>query len=427
LGASPSERRGGRRAAKVVAAVIVAAVAAVSLTRTGRYLVRAGVAEAGILARSRAITAMIDDSTTEAATRQQLRLVLAARRFAADSLGLRVGGSFTRYSRLAHDTLVLVLSGAYRDRLQAITWWYPIVGEVPYKGYFDFGAAVRAETELRGLGFDVDLRPSPAFSTLGWFSDPLESTTLREDSLDLANTVIHEVTHNTYYGAGQVAFNESFANFTGARGAAAFFRARGDSAAAREVEMRWADEKALGRFWSWTYAALDSAFRAHPGNDTAARDARLAARDSVFRLVRDSLTTSLPLRLHTIPAAALARARLDNAVLLARRVYLTDLDDFDAVYERSGGDLGRAISEIIQLARGDPRDPFGALRRAVRMAAGTAIERSGPERREETTANGKSIADARPLRDLYCACACRPYRNYRRRLEAGARDSGLPD
>ena len=349
--------------------MIAAAVAAVSLSPTGRYLVRAGVAEAGILARSRSIIAMIDDSTTTAATRQQFRLVIAARGFAADSLGLRVGGSFTRYSQLAHDTLVLVLSGAYRDRLQAITWWYPIVGEVPYKGYFDFGAAVRAATELRGLGFDVDLRPSPAFSTLGWFSDPLVSTTLREDTLDLANTVIHEVTHNTYYGAGQVAFNESFANFAGSRGAAAFFRARGDTAAVRELEMRWADEKTLGRFWSWTYAMLDSAFRAHPGDDTATRQTRLAARDSVFQLVRDSLTTVLPLRIHTIPAAALARARLDNAALLARRIYMTDLGNFDAVYERSGGDLRRAIAQIIQLARDNPGDPFGALRRSVGTAA----------------------------------------------------------
>ncbi len=358
-------RRRGRRVVLVATLVVLGVGAGVALNPSARYLARAAWAEAGILARRRDITAMLADSATPTRTREQLRLVLAARVFARDSLGLRVGRSFAMYSPLARDTLVLVLSGAFRDRLRAITWWYPIVGDVPYKGYFDFRAAQRAKDALETLGFDAELRPSPAFSTLGWFSDPLVSTTLREDSLDLANTVIHELTHNTYYGAGQVAFNESFANFVGARGAAAFYRFRGDTAAAQEVELRWADEKTLGRFWSWTYATLDSAFRAHPGEDPIARDARLAARDSVFRQVRDSLTTSLPLRLRTIPPAALARARLDNAALLARRVYLSGLDDFDAVYERSGGDLRRAIVAIIKSARENPRDPFGALRKEV--------------------------------------------------------------
>lgn len=362
---SSGPRRRGRPLLLVAVIAVVGVALGLTVNPTGRYLARAAWAEAGILFRSRSITAMLADQSTPAHTREQLRLVLAARAFARDSLGLHVGRSFATYSQLTHDTLVLVLAGAYRDRLQPVTWWYPIVGDVPYKGYFDFPAAKRAADALEAQGFDAELRASPAFSTLGWFSDPLVSSTLREDSLDLANTVIHELTHNTYYGASQVVFNESFANFTGARGAAALFRARGDTAAAQEVDARWADEKTLGRFWSWTYATLDSAFRAHPGDDTAARGARLGARDSIFHSVRDSLTTSLPLRLHTIPAAALARVRLDNAALLARRVYLTDLDDFDTIYERSGRNLPRAIAEIIRLARENPRDPFGALRKLV--------------------------------------------------------------
>jgi predicted aminopeptidase len=348
-----------------VALAIIAIVAAT--TQTGRYLARAGWAELGILVRSRSISAMIEDPKTMEATRQKLRLVLSARDFARDSLHLRVGDSFTRYTRLTHDTLVLVLSGAYRDRLEAVTWWYPIVGDVPYKGYFDPMEAQRAETALSDQGFDVTLRPSPAFSTLGWFSDPLISTSLREDSVDLVNTVIHEVTHNTYYGSGQVVFNESFANFVGYRGAAAFFRTFGDTAAAREIDAQWADEKSMGAFWTWTYNTIDSAFRAHPGSDTAARNARLQARDSVFALVRDSLTSSVPLRVHTIPTAALARARLDNAALLGRRVYLTDLDVFDSFNDGRDGAAGLAdaITGIIRLVRSRPDDPLGALRRKM--------------------------------------------------------------
>jgi predicted aminopeptidase len=354
-----------RWGAAIVGVLLGVFAIATAATQTGRYLARAAWAELGILVRSRSISGMIEDPTTMEATRQKLRLVLAARDFARDSLHLKAGESFARYTRLTHDTLVLVLSGAYRDRLEAVTWWYPIVGDVPYKGYFDPTEALRAETVLRNQGFDVTLRPSPAFSTLGWFSDPLISTSLREDSLDLVNTVIHELTHNTYYGSGQTVFNESFANFAGYRGAAAFFRTYGDTAAARQIDAQWADEKAMGAFWTWTYNTLDSAFRAHQGSDTAAHNARLQARDSVFQLVRDSLTASLPLRIRTIPAAALAAARLDNAALLARRVYLTDLDVFDSFYDGRGGAaaLAGAIAGIIGLARNQPDDPFGAIKR----------------------------------------------------------------
>ena len=353
-----------RASAAVTLAAIGVAMALAS--STGCYLARAGWEEGRILARRRPIADVIADPRTSAATRTELRLVLDARRFAADSLGLSAGRSFTTYAALDHDTLVLVLSGAYRDRLRPVTWWFPVVGRVPYKGYFDFPAAVRAAAALEEQGFDAYVRPSPAFSTLGWFDDPLVSASLETDSLGLANTVIHELTHNTYYAPGSADFNESFANFVGTRGAEEFFRSRGDPASGQEIERRWADEKVMGAFWTWVYTALDSAFRTHAADTPAARAERLAARDSIYAMARDSLRMSVPARVQTIPASALASARLDNAVLLGRRVYRTDLGQFDAVYGRCDGDLRRAVVQIIAIARAHRRDPFGGLRAWVR-------------------------------------------------------------
>jgi predicted aminopeptidase len=300
----------------------------------------------------------VRDSTTAAPTREKLRLVLQARAFAADSLRLRAKESFTTYSRLERDTLVLVVNAAYRDALKRYTWWFPIVGRVPYKGYFDFDAAKAAAEDLERRGFDVYLRPASAFSTLGWFNDPLLPTTLSEDSLELANTVIHELTHNTFYAKGQAVFNESFANFVGARGAAWFFRARGQPEAEAEVEARWHDEKLLARFWERTYNSLDSAYKAHP----TSRLDRLAARDTVYARARTDLVYTAGPQLRTVGPRALERVRLDNAALLARRVYLTDLDLFDAVFEREGRDLRRTLERVIALARSRPKDPYGALR-----------------------------------------------------------------
>jgi predicted aminopeptidase len=235
-----------RRALRTLAVVALGVLAYLVIAPTGRYLLRGAWEEAKILARRRPLVDILADSTTTPALRAKLQLVLAARAFAADSLGLDAGQSFTTYSETGHDTLTLVVSGAYRDRLKSYTWWFPVVGRVPYKGYFDFDEARRQERALNARGFDTRLGAVSAFSTLGWFNDPLLPSTLRADSLTLANTVIHELTHNTYYAPGGAVFNESFANFVGSRGAERFFLSRGQPAAAAEVAARWDDEKALG-------------------------------------------------------------------------------------------------------------------------------------------------------------------------------------
>ena len=354
---------------RALAALVLIIVAGLVITRTGRYLLRAAWEEGKILARRRSIKDLIAEPATGAALRSKLTLVLAARDFAHDSLGLSTGKSFTTFSRLDRDTLVLVLSGAYRDRLEAHTWWFPIVGRVPYKGYFDFDEAAREERALSSRGFDSRLGAASAFSTLGWFNDPLLPTTLRADSLTLANTVIHELTHNTYYAPGGAVFNESFANFVGSRGAERFFRARGQVATAEEVVARWNDEKVIGRFWASLYTHVDSAFKAHPGHEPARVAERMAVRDSLYRDARERLIHELGPQLRTISVRALERLRLDNAVLMSRRIYLTDLDAFDVALDNNGGDLRRAIQAVIAAAKSDKKKPFDALKRAVSSSA----------------------------------------------------------
>jgi predicted aminopeptidase len=253
----------------------------------------------------------------------------------------------------------MVLSAAYRDKLVPYTWWFPIVGRVPYKGFFDFDEARRAAKSLFDEGYDVQVRPSPAFSTLGWFNDPLNSATLKEDTLDLANTVIHEVTHNTFYAPGQAIFNESFANFVGARGAAAFFRSRGSMDAAAKVDASWDDDKLLGDFWTHLARQIDSAYARHPDS----KEARIAARDTVYANARKVLVSDIGPALKTIGPFYVERVPLNNASLLARRVYAKDLDLFDQVYAREGKNLRHTIARIIALAKSDKKDPYAAIRR----------------------------------------------------------------
>jgi predicted aminopeptidase len=161
-------------------------------------------------------------------TRARLQIVLQARGFAADSIQASHGREASRRTRiLERDTLGARRLGARIATASSRTrGGFPSLAECPTRASSTSDAAKDLARDLERRGYDSYVRPSAAFSTLGWFNDPLLSTTLRLDSVDLANTVIHEVTHNTFYKAGQAVFNESFANFVGARGAAWFFRTR---------------------------------------------------------------------------------------------------------------------------------------------------------------------------------------------------------
>ena len=356
-------RRWWRVVRRVAGTAIVLTLVAVALTRTGRYLVRAAWEEGKILRGRRPIAALVADPAVDPATRGKLRLVLEARDFAVRELGLAADRSFTQFTQLERDTLVVLVSGARRDRLLVRSWWFPVVGRVPYKGFFDVADARGEARRLTERGYDVALRPASAFSTLGWFDDPLLSTTLRVDSASLAETVIHELLHNTVYAPGQTVFNESFANFVGARGAERFFRARGDTAATRLAARQWADERVLGAFWQRTYEALDSAFALHPDDDSLSRARRLGARDTVYARMRTVLLQEVGPALRAADPALLTQVQFNNALVMARRIYRTDLWLFDAVLARENGDLRRTIERVAAIVaeRGD-LEPYEALR-----------------------------------------------------------------
>src|SRR5882672_397625 len=116
-------------------------------------------------------------------------------------------------------------------------------------------------------------------------------------------------------------------------------------------------DKLLARFWTRVIKSLDSAYAAHPSD----KEARIAARDTVYARTRVALVNEIAPQLKTISPLYAERVQLNNAALLARRVYATDLDVFDRVYEKEGRDLKRSIGRIIGLAKSEPKAPFSAL------------------------------------------------------------------
>ncbi|MFI5206417.1 MAG: aminopeptidase [Gemmatimonadales bacterium] len=353
------DKRTGRRLVRTLAilvgvVLVVYAVAWLAFADV-RYVTRAAIAEAGILSRRRSIAAVVDDPSTDPRVRSKLLVVLAARAFAKDSLNLAAGETFTTYSALASDTLVIVLSAARNDRLESWTWTFPVVGRVPYKGFFELEAAQREAQKLERAGLDTYLRPASAFSTLGWFNDPLLSTTLRADSVELVATVIHEILHNTLFVRGHVDFNESLAEFVGYHGAELFFRSRGDSLHAARAAARWRDELVLERFWQHLEERLSRVY----GSSEPPRTI-LEERAVVFREAQDQMRGPLAEELRTISGKRLAEQPLNNAVLLAQRVYGTGLDRFDRLLAQEGGSLKKTVADLkAKVALKD--DPWDAL------------------------------------------------------------------
>jgi len=277
-------------------------------------------------------------------------------------LGLRAAGSYDSYAEITRDTLALNVLAVPEFELRWKTWWFPIVGHVPYKGYFDFDEALAEAGRLEAEGYDVSVRPVSAFSTLGWFPDPIMSTTLGLDSLSLVETIIHEITHTTYFPTGQADFNESFANFSGYRGAIAFFcDAVRDEAACRRVRDLWDDTRVFGAFFHSLLDPLTEVYESDEDDETRRAAKRAVFVDAARRFDRDVR----PL-LKAGTYGSIDPDRLDNAWVLSRRLYYTRLDDFEAIY-RETGDLTATLDAI--MAEADSGNAWDALDRLLRRSA----------------------------------------------------------
>lgn len=315
-----------------------------------RYLTRAGIEQTRILEARQPISKLIDNKKTPPETRQLLRLVLDARNFAAE-IGFKAEETYTTYVDVGRDTLLLVLSASPRNCLCPHTWKYPIVGKIPYKGFFDPKMARKEAERLEKQGYDIYLRPAGAYSTLGWFNDPLYSTAMSRDSVELVATVLHEIAHNTLYVKSATTFNESFAQLAGYRAAELFFRRRGSDSAAVQAADRWHDEVVLSGYYTELAGKLDTLYRTV--TDSVAVDSGRAA---LGRWAREQLQGPVGQQLKTYTIGPMADRPINNARLVAARIYRDRLNVLEGWYEHEGGDIAKAVADLRTLLEGAEGD-----------------------------------------------------------------------
>lgn len=357
----------GRAAAALALAALVAASAGCS---TLGYYAQAAHGHLAMLAAARPIDDWLADPAAPAPLKQRLERARAIRAFASSELGLPDNRSYTAYADLKRPAVVWNVFAAPELSLRLKTWCYPLIGCASYRGYFDRDAALAAGAALRAQGYDVNVAPVPAYSTLGYLEwlggDPLLNTFIGYPDGELARLIFHELAHQVVYVRDDTVFNESFATAVERVGVRRWLHTHGDDAARAQYE-RFEARRAdfVGLLLAYRQR-LDQAY-AH-GTD----DEKRARKRALFDELKREYATIRQTRWGGWAGYDHFFAQeLGNAHLAAIAAYNDLVPAFEALLDRQGGDLRRFYAEVRRLA---------ALAKGERDAALRALAPPGADR-----------------------------------------------
>jgi predicted aminopeptidase len=331
--------------------VIVTALALLGLAGCAAptYYVQAAAGHLELLRQREPLDEVAARPDTDPRLAARLQAAAAARRFAIDQLGLPDTDNYTRFVATGREAVAWNVIATPEFSLEPRRWCFPVAGCVPYRGYFDPDDARRFADRLRQRGDDVAVAPALAYSTLGWFEDPLLDTMLRYSDAQLAATLFHEMAHTRLYVRGDAAFNEAFASFVEARGVERWLAAdgAGEELAAwrrgRRAERDFRDLLAA----AWT--ELDALYRGAGDPDTLR-----AGKQAAFERLRSGYRERVRDRWAGVDHfAAWFRDDLNNARLALSRTYTGGECAFAGLFAEAGGDFRRfyRLAEA-QAARG---------------------------------------------------------------------------
>ncbi|WP_295905322.1 aminopeptidase [uncultured Bdellovibrio sp.] len=321
------------------------------------YLMKSGYGQMKLLGSRVPIEEALQDPKLDESKKQKLRLAQEAREFAEKELHLKSTKNYTSYVELGRPYVTYVVSAAYRWELKHYQWSYPFMGKMPYKGYFNEPDALEEEKELQQEDLDTYMRGVSAYSTLGWFNDPILSSMLRYDDYDLVNTIIHETVHTTLYIKNSADFNERLATFLGNKGAEQFYHKKEgtDSPTLKQIQNENADNKLFSLFISGELKDLEKWYK-----DLPAAERSESKRQERIHLIQEKFTKELQPQLKTDSYKKFPEAKLNNARLLLYKTYMQDLGDFERLYELLGKDYSRFIEQCKTLEK--VKDPSQGLK-----------------------------------------------------------------
>ncbi len=179
------------------------------------YGFRQGYGQGKIVWQAKPIEGFLNDPEFPDSLKRKLFLIEEVRKYAIDSLGLKDTENYKTLYDQKGEELMWVVQACEPFALKPKLWNFPVIGDVPYKGFFNKEKAIQERAQLQKENYDVSIRNPGGWSTLGWFNDPILSGMLKRDDGDLASLIIHEMVHATIFVKDDVDFNENLASFIG--------------------------------------------------------------------------------------------------------------------------------------------------------------------------------------------------------------------
>jgi predicted aminopeptidase len=320
---------------------------------SGCYTLKQGGAMLGYLGRAVPLKSLLADPSLESADAEFAGRVADIRRFTLEDLGLRETSNYTKYVEIERDYLAAVVSASARDSFTRYEWWFPIVGSVPYKGFFNPQDARKERDKLNKKDLDVWIRGVDAFSTLGWFSDPLYSYMRDYPVHRLADLIIHESLHATSYLKNHSQFNEELAEFVGTQGARLYIeKTYGiDSDEYRAITGSDGDSAVFLKVIQELIAELEALY----GSDISGEEKR-EKKDLIIKAAQSRFSEKYEDLFQNDNYRFFVDLPVNNAYLELYRLYHEENHYFQDLYDRSGRDLPAFIAAVKTLkSRGDPK------------------------------------------------------------------------
>lgn len=293
--------------------------------------------------KSRPNAAVLADPKVEERVKQRLRLIEELRAFAASDLRLPTK-SFGKYCDLKRPHVVWVVFAAPEFSVEAKHWWYPFVGHLKYRGFFDENDAKAEGARLRKQGLDVFVGGVDAYSTLGYFKDPVLNTFLHRSDTELAELIFHELTHAKVFIPGDTDFNEAFATANAEDGVRRWLRAKGDLNALRDYEARLKKSREVVSLLLDTRDKLKELYTLH---DFATPDDERMAKQRVFEdMLRRAGVTGAQTRV----LSRNGQAAWNNARLNTVAAYYTLVPGFERLLKKHDGNL-EAFHKAVEAMR----------------------------------------------------------------------------
>ncbi len=218
-----------------------------SLLFSGCYVTRQAWHQGRLLTSRRPVQEVVSDSAIPIETRDKLEKVQAVLAYAARER-LNTAGAYDYFIQTQQPVVSYLVQAAEPTKLELVTWWFPVVGRVPYLGYYDKEERDAEAKLLASRGLDVATGGAGAFSSLGWFNDPIFSSMLLRRDAELAHLFFHELTHRTLWVPNAAAFNENLAEYVAVVLTRQYLRDQGDQPALDAYELRRQDKELFSRW-----------------------------------------------------------------------------------------------------------------------------------------------------------------------------------